>query len=222
MKTPPAEPAPLSQNSPPKAVRPVLQRTSSSTAPTPSAAARLFSTPRLCASDIAAEQRTTCDVTGVAYGDRMAEIKTVHIWMLDGRALCDRRPYPSHLNETEEQYEASKREAAMAPACGACLLLAGRIRREAAAILERHPVVHPAKASEAWESLRETRWNSYFNLDAFKESADHVNENTKFDAMKDPMYPNTVSELVEQWDEEILKTGISRDELGGKSTPGAL
>jgi len=149
----------------------------------------------------------------------MAEIKTVHIWMLDGRSLCDRRPHPAHHAQTQEQLEAARAESESAPACGACLLLAGRIRREAAAIIERHPTVHPVKASEAWESLRETRWNSYFNLDAFKASADRVDQATRYDAIKNGVDPASVMELVDQWNEEVLKTGIVREELGGKSAP---
>ncbi|PYY64413.1 hypothetical protein DEJ30_08080 [Curtobacterium sp. MCPF17_003] len=149
----------------------------------------------------------------------MPETKTVHIWMLDGRSLCDRRPFPSHRGDSEEQYAAAIAETESAPACGACLVLAARIRREAAAIIERHPAVQPERASDAWESLRETRWAHYFDLDAFSGAAEHVDENTKFDSMKEPLHQNTVMELVEQWDEEVLRTGIAREELGGKSTP---
>lgn len=84
----------------------------------------------------------------------MTDIKTVHIWMLDGRSLCGRCPFPLHRNVSDEEHEALVEEAAVAPACGSCILLAGRIRREAAAISERHTVVAPAKASGAWEQLR--------------------------------------------------------------------
>lgn len=149
----------------------------------------------------------------------MSETKTVHIWMLDGRSLCDRRAFPSHRADSEEEYEAARQETEVAPACGACLVLAARIRREAAVIFERQPAVHPERASDAWESLRDTRWNHYFDLDAFQGRSEHVNENTKYDSMREPLYDNTVAELVEQWDEEVLKTGIAREELGGKSTP---
>ncbi|WIB68913.1 hypothetical protein DEI93_07755 [Curtobacterium sp. MCBD17_035] len=67
--------------------------------------------------------------------------------------------------------------------------------------------------------IRETRWNSYFHLDAFKASAEHVDEGTRYDAVKDGVDPSSVMELVEQWDEKVLKTGIGREQLGGKSAP---
>jgi hypothetical protein len=157
-----------------------------------------------------------------AYGEGMAEIKTVHIWMLDGRSLCDRRPFPSHRGETEAQLTASQIEAENAPACGACLLLAGRVRREATAIIERHSTVHPMKASGAWESLRETRWSNYFDLDAFKASAENVDAGTRYDGVKLGADPATVMELVQEWDEKVSNSAMTRDQLGGKGTPDVL
>jgi hypothetical protein len=146
----------------------------------------------------------------------MAEIRTVHIWMLDGRSLCDRRAHPSGHFPDEESREAAVAEAEAAPVCGACLLLAGRVRRESAAILLHNPTVYPERASEAWESLRETRWNSYFHLDAFKDAADHVDEHTKYDAVTKAVDPATVVELLEGWEQELAATGSPRDRLGGK------
>lgn len=146
-------------------------------------------------------------------------MKIVDIWMLDERSPCHRQPYSSHSGETEEQLEAAKAESQSASACASCLLLAGRIAWEAAAIIERHPAVRPVKASEAWESLRETRWNSYIDLDALRASAERVDEGTWYEAIKDTIDLSSVMELVEQWDEEVLETGIVREEFGGKRTP---
>lgn len=148
----------------------------------------------------------------------MSETKTMHIWMLDGRSLCDRRPYPRYQGKSDAELEVLRKEAEAAQACGPCLLMVSRLRREAAAILEMTSAVHPEKASDAWESMRETRWAGYFNLEGFSEHADKVNETTRYDQVNDEMSRGTVLENVAIWDEEVAKSGTLRDQLGGKGS----
>ncbi len=47
---------------------------------------------------------------GRPYGGRMSETKTMHIWMLDGRSLCDRRPYPRYQGKSDAELEALREE----------------------------------------------------------------------------------------------------------------
>jgi hypothetical protein len=99
-----------------------------------------------------------------------AEVKAHHIWLPDGRSLCDRRALvPVNLTAmNEDQFEAFMAEQSSSPACGPCLLLAGRIRRQACAVLEgAGGVVHPALPTKSWEQLRGTRWATQLDLDAF-------------------------------------------------------
>lgn len=146
------------------------------------------------------------------------ETKTVHVWMLDGRSLCDRRAYPApRPDQTDEDHRVAQEVSKAAPACAPCLLLANRIRREAAVILRRHSKVHPARPSAAWESLRATRWESYLDLDAIRASAENIDKYTDYTMLVAPMSVALIEELSSEFD-EMVAAGVGEDRLGGKRT----
>jgi hypothetical protein len=55
--------------------------------------------------------------------------------MLDGRSLCDRRPYLRYQGKSDAELEALRQEAEAVPACGPCLLMISCLRRKAAGVL---------------------------------------------------------------------------------------
>jgi len=146
----------------------------------------------------------------------MTEPKTMHVWMIDGRSLCDRRAHPAPVvDQTDEEREAIRAESAAAPACGACLLVAGRIRREAATILKRHPVVEPQRASQAWRTLEGTRWAGYFDLRKVESSAERLDANDYYGPLSGKADPAYISELSRQWD-YLVARGADENDLGFK------
>jgi hypothetical protein len=90
-----------------------------------------------------------------------------HVWLLDGRSLCDRRARPAELRPpTPEEFEAETATTEAAPACTACMILAANVRREAAAILRDAGGAWPETASAAWASLAGTRWTQRYDVEA--------------------------------------------------------
>ena len=127
------------------------------------------------------------------------EPKTHHIWLPDGRSLCDRRALPpnSPLTSAEER-DAHLAEQQQAPACSSCLVLVGRLRREACAILEMtQGRVHPDDPREAWGQLHSTRWEWFVALDAFLERDDLAS--IRFDAVKYAVDEESVNQLVAEY-----------------------
>ena len=89
-----------------------------------------------------------------------------HVWLLDGRSLCDRRARPAELRPpTPEEFEAETTTTEAAPACTACMILAANVRREAAAILRDAGGAWPETASAAWASLAGTRWTQRYDVE---------------------------------------------------------
>ena len=87
----------------------------------------------------------------------MSETKIMHVWLPHGRSLCDRcfeEPAPG----TDDDLE-------LAPACGSCVVLANRLRRQAAVLLTTQRSVSPSAPREAWAALRDTRWERLIHLD---------------------------------------------------------
>jgi hypothetical protein len=99
----------------------------------------------------------------------VSEPKTIHVWLPEGRSLCDRRAYPGP--KTGEQLEAAKRESKVAPACGACQIVASIIRRDAELAFSDASAVWPATPLESIEALAETRWELRYNLADLREAA---------------------------------------------------
>ena len=88
-----------------------------------------------------------------------AEPITRHVWLPDGRSLCDRYARPAEGRvPTPEEFDAEAAATDAAPACGACMLLVARLRTESAAILGHAPGAWPETPSAAWGLLAGTRW----------------------------------------------------------------
>jgi hypothetical protein len=124
-----------------------------------------------------------------------AEPITAHVWMPDGRSLCDRRaavPPFAGRTPTEKEYAAHRAEQDSAPSCGACLLLVSYIRSDAALLLDNHPGVWPASPSAAWASLEGTRWAQNFDPVAFSQTPG-LDDDSRFDAVRFALHPEKVS-----------------------------
>jgi hypothetical protein len=98
-------------------------------------------------------------------------MKTMHVWMPDGRSLCDRRaqvPTGDVATLSESEFDQLLAGQTNAPACGSCLLLAEYLHADAAVIYkvcgER---VDPVKPSEAWGALQDTRWARVIDVCTF-------------------------------------------------------
>jgi hypothetical protein len=87
----------------------------------------------------------------------MKKSKTMHVWLPHGRSLCDRR-FRDPAPNTDDDLE-------LVPVCGSCLVLANRLRRQAAVLLTTQPSVSPSAPREAWAALRGTRWEQIIELD---------------------------------------------------------
>lgn len=128
------------------------------------------------------------------------EPKTRHLWMNDGRSLCDRRSQPrgDYYQLDEDAFEKAIREQEDAPACGSCLLLVARLRRQAAAILGRGDGnVYPKQPTKAWENLLGTRWDSKIDIPTFLERPD-LNAAIDYEAISGPVDQESVDELLEE------------------------
>lgn len=95
--------------------------------------------------------------------DDVNEPKTVHVWIHDGRSLCDRRAIPAEPTNLEE-FDASEALTASAPACGSCLLLVESLRQAAALALRTGNGIWPALPKDAWLALKGTRWEADTDL----------------------------------------------------------
>lgn len=120
--------------------------------------------------------------------------------MPDNRSLCDRRPLPRKADidsMDEAEFEAYMHEQTRAPACGACLLLAARIRRQACAILDyTEGKVHPKNPVDAWASLEPTRWGRTLDIPTFLERDDL--DGIKYDAVHLSVDRPSVDDLVSE------------------------
>ncbi|ACC43000.1 hypothetical protein NJB18091_29500 [Mycobacterium marinum] len=101
----------------------------------------------------------------------MTEPKTVHLWMPDGRSLCDRRASPRRLNVeqlTDDEFGSYLAEQIDAPVCGSCVNLADFLRLQAIAnMVGSNGRVHPPAVKEGWTQLRGTRWEAKIDFDNF-------------------------------------------------------
>ncbi|WP_156357392.1 hypothetical protein [Frigoribacterium sp. Leaf263] len=69
----------------------------------------------------------------------MTDIKSMHVWMIDGRSLCDRRAHPAPLvDQTDEEREATelnrRPRQRVARAFSSLAASAGRRRRSSSGI----------------------------------------------------------------------------------------
>jgi hypothetical protein len=104
--------------------------------------------------------RTLCAVADTK--TPIGEPKTVHIWMPDGRSLCDRRARPARddwFAMSDAEFEHQVNEQVNAPACGCCLVLAHKLIVKAAVLYEEKThYVYPAEPTDACAAMTETRW----------------------------------------------------------------
>ncbi len=90
--------------------------------------------------------------------------------MSDRRSLCDRSAparSPNHDDLSDEQFEAHVLEQSSAPSCGACIVVASHIRKEAgllvAQTLRGSRAFFPTTPAEAYRLLATTRWGTEFD-----------------------------------------------------------
>ena len=122
-----------------------------------------------------------------------------HVWLLDGRSLCDLSSRPAELRPpTPEECDAESATTEAAPACTACLLLAANVRRDAAAILRDARGVWPQTAAATWGSLTATRWTQRLDVEAIarSEPADALPD---FDALVLALDPAELDRIRAEW-----------------------
>lgn len=131
-----------------------------------------------------------------------AEPMTRHVWLPDGRSLCDRHAIAAddHV-PTPEEFDAEVAAAEAAPACGPCMLLVARIRIEASLILDDAPDAWPATPSAAWRLLSATRWAQRIDVIQVSRTAD-VDESQRFDAFEPAVDPADLDRLRAGWEAE--------------------
>lgn len=128
-----------------------------------------------------------------------AEPFTRHVWLPDGRSLCDRAARPAEDRvPTPEEFDAEVAAIDVAPACGACLLLVTHIRLEASAIVAEAREAWPGTPSAAWNLLAGTRWARSLELVTFPHAAS-VDEIDRFDAFESEVHPDDVERLRAEW-----------------------
>lgn len=95
--------------------------------------------------------------------------KMVHIWMADGRSLCDLRApgrIRKHAELSDAEFSDYLGEQVSAPACGACIVVASHIRQEAAYLIAEAESglreIYPKSAVEAYGLLDSGRWGEMF------------------------------------------------------------
>lgn len=115
----------------------------------------------------------------------------IHIWLADDKTLC-------LLRSGDFRTELSELEQTPVAVCSTCLVLAGRIRRQACALLEvAEDQVFPERPTQAWEALRPTPWGKRVDLDTFL-SHPGLDEQIKFGAIAHQIDPQSVQDLVSE------------------------
>lgn len=133
-----------------------------------------------------------------------AEPLTIHVWMPDGRSLCDRRA-PRRKPEAESPIAEVERNRD-APSCGACALLIHALRCDLAISHIEGRSMWPATPADALRSLAGTRWDTELDLEALQSTF------TQVDLVADLMVGLNRAQLEEyaaarrqRFDEEIAK-----------------
>ena len=114
-----------------------------------------------------------------------------HLWVAAGHSLCE---LEEAVDGDEEVLEALDARAAV---CGPCLLIVGRLRRQACAFLELSAgEVVPRSASESWRLLDRTPWSRRMDVEAFLRANPDVEERTRYEAIGYEVDPASVHDLV--------------------------
>ncbi|SDJ07167.1 hypothetical protein SAMN05444157_1586 [Frankineae bacterium MT45] len=87
----------------------------------------------------------------------MSELR-FHIWMPDGRSLCDLRS------------EAQARQADSAPSCGSCIVAAHWLSWVATQLVENTEGISPEDPQESLADLRNGRWGAALDFDGLAET----------------------------------------------------
>ena len=128
-----------------------------------------------------------------------AEPITRHVWLPDGRSLCDRYARPAGGRvPTPEEFDGEEAAIDAAPACGACLLLVARLRAESAAILGHAPGAWPETPSAAWGLLAGTHWAERMDVVAISGPAG-ADDPAGFDTFEAPVDRADVERVRAEW-----------------------
>jgi hypothetical protein len=129
------------------------------------------------------------------------EPKTRHIWMRDGRSLCDRRALVKvqFADHSEKEMKVHFDEQDDAPACGSCIVITANLRFQAATLIEQCLTVVPETVKESWEWMLETRWTQEFDIIEIAEEADASGEQMQsiFEALNMTAVRQRASEAID-------------------------
>lgn len=113
-----------------------------------------------------------------------------HLWVAAGHSLCE-------LETADGDAEVLEALDARAAVCGPCLLIVGRLRRQACAFLELSAgEVVPRSPSESWRLLDKSPWARRMDVKAFLRANPDVDERTRYEAIGYEVDPSSVDELV--------------------------
>jgi hypothetical protein len=148
------------------------------------------------------------------------EVNTIHVWMPDGRSLCDRRAVPAGSDVaamSDSEFQSYLNEQSGAPACGSCLVLAAHIRHRAAVILQyAEGRVSPTKPGVAWAQLQGTRWEAHLNLAEFL-SGDL--DGLRYERIAAAVDPQGVTEGVDEMTGDFAKMRESHEPAAPPQSP---
>lgn len=127
--------------------------------------------------------------------DPAAEISIRHLWVAAGHSLCE-------LETGDGDDELSEALDVHAAMCGPCLLVVGRLRRQACAFLDLSGgQAVPPSIREGWRLLKKTPWQSRLDLDTFLRDNPDLDQQSRYDAIRYEVDPGTVNALVDEiWD----------------------
>jgi len=128
--------------------------------------------------------------------------------MPDGRSLCDRRAknrirIDNLRDMSDDEFAMYVDEQTDSPACGSCILMAERIRVQAATLLRHSGRVHPPTLRDALLSLDGTRWADPLGLSnaKFPDAGDETETTDEFERIVDALPEMALNEAAEAFSE---------------------
>lgn len=129
----------------------------------------------------------------------------LHVWVAAGHTLCELETGDYIDEQLQELWTEG------AAVCGPCLLIVGRLRRQACALLDlADDAVAPERPSEAWRLLGKSAWGSRLDIGTFLSSTPHLDERTQFDAVRYQVDPSSVAELVAEMQQALAAASDRR------------
>lgn len=129
----------------------------------------------------------------------------LHVWVAAGHTLCELEAgdyLDEHLLELRTEGAA---------VCGPCLLIAGRLRRQACALLQlADEAVAPTLPSEAWRLLGKSGWGARLDIKTFLRATPDLDVQTRYDALRYAVDPDSVADLVSEMEHARAATRTSR------------